>query len=108
MMITQGQKPLTLSFVNYTVAKDAVPKDEVVLKLIDFRFEIEGRLHRGPQVIRVETPGPTMHEVDFFRLHDGRTVADLKRWRKENPGGPALRMRWEARSTVTTSRELYG
>jgi hypothetical protein len=75
--------------VDYTVAKDAVPKDEVVLKLIDFRFEIEGRLRRGPQVIRVETPGPTMHEVDFFRLHDGRTVADLKRWRKENPGGPA-------------------
>ena len=29
------------------------------------------------------------HEVDFFRLHDGKTVADLKRWRKENPGGPA-------------------
>ena len=30
-----------------------------------------------------------MHEVDLYRLHDGKTVADLNRWRKENPGGPA-------------------
>lgn len=83
---TRAAHPFT---VDYTVANDAVPKDEVVLKLVDYRFEIEGNLRRGPQVIRVETPGPTMHEVDFFRLHDGKTVADLKRWRKENPGGPA-------------------
>jgi len=75
--------------VDYTVANDAVPKDNVVLKLIDFRFEIEGTLRRGSQIIRVETPGPTMHEVDWYRLHDGKTVADLNRWRKENPGGPA-------------------
>ena len=45
--------------VDYAVANDAVPKDEVVLKLVDFRFEIEGNLRRGVQVIRVETPGPT-------------------------------------------------
>jgi len=30
-----------------------------------------------------------MHEVDFFRLHEGRTVADLRRWRKEDGHGPA-------------------
>ena len=75
--------------VDYTIANDVVPKDEVVLKLVDFRYEIEGNLHTGAQVIRVETPGPTMHEVDLYRLHDGKTVADLNRWRKENPGGPA-------------------
>jgi len=75
--------------VDYTVANDAVPKQEVVLKLVDFRFEIEGNLRSGVRVIRVETPGPTMHEVDLYRLHDGKTVADLNRWRKEDPGGPA-------------------
>ena len=75
--------------VDYTVADDAVPKEQVVLKLFDFRFELEGTLRKGVQIIRVETPGPTMHEVDFFRLHDGKTMADLKRWRKENPGGLA-------------------
>ena len=29
-----------------------------------------------------------MHEVDIFRLHEGKTVADVRRWRKENEGGP--------------------
>jgi len=36
-----------------------VPKEDLVLKLFDYRFEIDGRLHQGPQVIRIETPGPT-------------------------------------------------
>src|SRR5882724_5864499 len=75
--------------VQYAISDDEPPKEDVVLKLVDYRFELQGSLRKGRQVIRVETPGPTMHEVDFFRLHDGRTVADLKRCRKENPGGPA-------------------
>ena len=68
---------------------DGTPKEDLVLKLFDFRFELEGNLHKGEQVIRVETPGPAMHEVDIFRLHAGRTVADLNRWRKQQGHGPA-------------------
>ncbi len=60
-----------------------------MLKLFDFRFELDGKLHKGVQVIRIETPGPTMHEVDIFRLHKGRTVADLNRWRKQQGHGPS-------------------
>jgi hypothetical protein len=77
--------------VQYTIANDEEPKAEVVLRLADYKFEFEGNLHKGMQVIRVETPGPSMHEVDFFRLHDGKTVDDLRRWRNpENDGaGPA-------------------
>lgn len=74
--------------VQGAAADDAPPKEDVVLKLVDFRFELEGNLEKGRQVIRVETPGPAMHEVDFYRLHEGRTLADLKRWRKEQ-GSPA-------------------
>lgn len=54
---------------------DKVPRADVVLKLTDYKFELEGKLRKGPQVIRVETPGPGMHEFDLFRLHDGH--ADL-------------------------------
>ena len=68
---------------------DQVPKEDVVLKLFDYRFELSGDLHKGMQVIRVETPGPSMHEVDIYRLHDGKSVADLKTWRKQDGGGPA-------------------
>ena len=68
---------------------DRVPREDLVLKLVDFRFELIGTLKKGVQVIRVETPGPAMHEVDFFRLHDGKSVADLRRWRKDDGRGPA-------------------
>jgi hypothetical protein len=70
-------------------ADDRTPKEDLVLKLFDFRFELEGNLHKGVQVIRIETPGPAMHEVDIYHLHEGRTVADLNRWRKEEGHGPA-------------------
>ena len=59
---------------------DAAPKEDVVLRLFDYRFDIQGTLKKGLQVIRVETPGPSMHEADIFRLHDGRTAADVARW----------------------------
>jgi hypothetical protein len=68
---------------------DGPPKEDLVLKLVDYRFDLDRGLHKGVQVIRIETPGPAMHEVDIYRLHEGRTVADLTRWRKENGHGPA-------------------
>ena len=71
------------------LADDRPPKEDLVLKLFDYRFELDGNLHRGTHVIRIETPGPNMHEVDFYRLHDGQTLAELKSWRKEKHPGPA-------------------
>jgi len=73
--------------VQYAISEDEPPKEDVVLKLVDYRFEFEGNLRKGRQVILVETPGPSMHEVDFFRLHDGKSVADVNRWRKTNDRG---------------------
>lgn len=83
---TTRHHPFTVS---YTVRNDRVPRENAVLKLVDFKFELEGRLERGEQVIRIETPGPSMHEADIFRLHPDKTVADLQRWRKEDQAGPA-------------------
>jgi len=72
------------------LADDRPPKEDLVLKLFDYRFELDGNLHKGTQVIRVETPGPSMHEVDIYRLHDGHTLAELKGWRKQKQAGPAV------------------
>jgi hypothetical protein len=69
---------------------DRPPNEDLVLKLFDYRFELSGDLHKGVQVIRIETPGPSMHEVDIYRLHDGKSVADLNSWRKQQGHGPAL------------------
>ena len=73
--------------VQFALSDDQPPKADVVLKLFDYRFELEGNLRKGRQVVRVETPGPSMHEVDFFRLRDGKSVADVNRWRKANGRG---------------------
>jgi uncharacterized cupredoxin-like copper-binding protein len=68
---------------------DPVPKEEVVIRLLDYRFEVEGNLRKGTRVIRIETPGPNMHEVDMYRLHEGKTAADLHSWRKDDGSGAA-------------------
>jgi len=68
-------------------ADDTPPREDVVLTLRDFSFTIRGRLKKGPQVIRVETRGPSMHEADLFRLRDGHTAADVKRWYRADLGG---------------------
>lgn len=65
------------------------PKEDATLRLIDFRFELEGQLRRGAQTLRVETHGPSMHEVDIFRLEEGQTLADLRQWHKEGKKGAA-------------------
>jgi hypothetical protein len=59
------------------------PKEDVVIRLSDYRFEFSHPLRKGIQVIRVETPGPSMHELDFYRLHEGQTMADVHRWSKQ-------------------------
>jgi len=59
------------------------------LSLLDFQFELDGQLSKGTHVLRVETPGPSMHEIDIFRLKEGRTLADLRHWQKEGKKGAA-------------------
>ncbi len=71
-------------------ADDRPPKEDVVLKLVDFRFDLTGELRKGVQVIRIETVGPAMHEADLYRLREGRTVADLIQWRKHGDQASAL------------------
>ena len=68
---------------------DEVPPEDLVVKLIDYRYELSKDLRKGVQVLRIETPGPSMHEMDIFRLHPGKTVADLRQWRKNSGPGPA-------------------
>jgi hypothetical protein len=77
----------SLTVDEIAAADDRPPKEDVVLKLFDYRFELDHALRKGVQVIRVETPGPAMHEVDIYGLHQGQTVEDLKRWRKEQKNG---------------------
>lgn len=64
------------------------PREDVTLRLVDFRFELTGGLDHGPRVIRVETVGPSMHECDIYRLDGGRSVAELRAWHANHKEGP--------------------
>ena len=73
--------------VQQMIINDEVPKEDIRLRLVDYRFELSGDLHKGVQVIRVETAGPSMHEVDCLRLHPGKTLGDIATWRRNNGRG---------------------
>ena len=75
--------------VEYTISDDLPPKEDVTVKLLDFSFKLSGRLRKGMQIVRVETAGASMHKMDIFRLHDGKTLADVRRWRKDDGRGSA-------------------
>jgi len=65
---------------------DTPPKVDVVVKLVDYAFELSRPLRPGTQVLRFETAGPSMHEADIFRLNDGKSASDLLAWRDQrNP-----------------------
>jgi hypothetical protein len=81
---TKPVRPFTVEDVG--APDNRAPKEDLVLKLFDYRFELDGSLRKGTQVIRIETPGPSMHEVDIYRLQQGKTVADLNAWRKRDHG----------------------
>ena len=79
--------PFTVEEVG--VRDDRPPKEDLVWKLFDYRFELSGDLRKGVKVIRIETPGPAMHEVDIYRLHEGKTLAELNNRTKQQGHGPA-------------------
>jgi hypothetical protein len=66
------------------------PKEDATLKLVDFRFELDGRIRTGSQTIRVEMVGPSMHEVDIFRLDGGRKLDDFRAWYPNRAKAPPV------------------
>jgi hypothetical protein len=65
------------------------PREDVTIRLVDFRFDVAGTLGRGDNVLKIEPVGPSLHEMDIFRLDEGKTIDDLRAWRKGGNRGPA-------------------
>ena len=66
----------------------AEPKADLVMKLVDFDFQLSTPLTAGRHTIRIENAGTQPHEVAFIRLQPGKTPADFGAW-GEKPVGPA-------------------
>jgi hypothetical protein len=65
----------------------AEPAADVVVKLVDFDFQLSAPLAAGRQTIRVENAGSQAHEIALVRLHAGKTPEDFAAW-GEKPEGP--------------------
>ena len=66
----------------------AEPAADVVMKLVDFDFQLSAPLAAGRHTIRVENAGTQPHEVAIIRLQPGKTPEDFAAW-GEKPEGPA-------------------
>lgn len=66
----------------------AEPAADVVIKLVDYDFELSQPLTAGKHVIRVENASPQPHEIAIVRLSPGKKPADFTAWGMK-PVGPA-------------------
>ena len=69
-------------------AAGSEPEADLVIKLVDYDFELSGPLTAGKHTIRVENSGPQPHEIAIVRLNPGRKPADFTAWGMK-PVGPA-------------------
>lgn len=78
--------PLTVS--RASVRSQPEPRADVVMKLVDFDFELSQPLTAGQHTIRVENAGAQPHEVAIVRMKPGKTPRDYADWGMK-PVGPA-------------------
>lgn len=64
------------------------PPADVVMKLVDFDFQLSRPLKAGQQMLRVENHGPQPHELAIVRLKPGKEPMDFANWGMK-PVGPA-------------------
>jgi uncharacterized cupredoxin-like copper-binding protein len=61
-------------------APDAELRADVVMKLVDYDFQLSARLKAGRRTIRIENAAPQPHEAFMVRLLPGRKASDLLEW----------------------------
>ncbi len=81
-------RPLHTLVVRDTLSSEPAPDADTVLKLIDSGLELSRPIAKGDQVLRVQAVDPSMHEVDIFRLGEGKTADDLRAWESNGMAGP--------------------
>ncbi len=79
-------RPLTVT--GSARAGVAEPAADLVMKLVDFDFQLSQPLKAGRQTLRVENAGVQPHEVAIVRLEPGKEPVDFAKW-GEHPTGPA-------------------
>jgi uncharacterized cupredoxin-like copper-binding protein len=76
-------RPLT---VTGAAGAGAEPEAEVVMKLVDYDFELSKPLPAGRYTIRIENAGPQEHEVAIVKLDPGKKPMDFALWGEKQTG----------------------
>ncbi len=64
------------------------PEADIVVKLVDYDFELSQPLTSGKHTIRVDNAGPQPHEIAIVRLNPGKKPADFTAWGMKPVGPP--------------------
>jgi hypothetical protein len=79
-------RPLTVTPGSGTTA--APPEAEVVMKLVDYDFQLSKPIPAGRHTIRIENAGPQEHEVAIVKLDRGKQPMDFARRGEKQVGKP--------------------
>ena len=79
-------RPLTVGAA--PAGPSAEPATDIVMKLVDYDFELSRPLPAGRSIVRVENAGPQTHEVVLVRLAPGKEAMDFARWGEKLTGPP--------------------
>jgi hypothetical protein len=64
------------------------PEADIVVKLVDYDFELSRPLKAGKHTVRVENAGPQPHEIAIIRLNPGKKPSDFTAWGMKPVGPP--------------------
>ncbi len=79
-------RPLTVTAG--TGASAAAPVADVVMKLVDYDFELSKPLAAGRHTIEVENSGPQEHELVIVKLDSDKEAMDFAMWGEKMSGKP--------------------
>jgi hypothetical protein len=60
--------------------RDAAPRADMVIRLMDFSFALDTPLAAGRHTIRVENAGAEPHDLVMMKLMPGKTIEDIQNW----------------------------
>jgi hypothetical protein len=83
-------RPLTVSPNSSATAAalPSAPKADVVIRLVDYAFELSAPLTAGQRTFEVRTDAKQPHEVELIRLEPGKTAKDVLGWLEKMEGQP--------------------
>jgi uncharacterized cupredoxin-like copper-binding protein len=65
-----------------------LPAAPVTIRLSDYRMTLDGALHSGHQLVRVENVGAHRHHLNLARIRNNATLDDIMRWDGKSEPAP--------------------